>query len=314
MCLTACFAHIQQEFLCEGTVLNVLQDLLHGLLGFFGDQLRTGDVVAVFRSVGDGVTHACKTTLVDQVYDQLHLVNAFEVSVSRVITSFAQSFETSLHQGTNAAAQNSLFTEQVGFCFGTECGFQNAGSCTADSQTISQCQILSLAGCVLLYSNEARNALACQIFRTNGVTRSLRSDHGNVNVCRRNDLTEVDRKAVSEHQHIARFQIRCNVLLVHCCLLFIIDQNHDDVSLLCSFCCGEYFEALCLSLCPGLAALVQTDDYSGLIAQRFLGIQCVCVTLTAVADNSDSLAIQQRQVAVFLIKYLCNMIHCERLL
>jgi hypothetical protein len=294
--------------------LDVLQDLLHGLLGLFGDQLRTGDVVAVFSCVGDGVTHTCETALVDQVYDQLHLVDALEVSVSRVIASLAQCLETSLHQSADTAAQNSLFTEQVGLSLGAECGFQNAGSCAADCQTISQCQILCLAGSILLYSNQARNALACLIFRTNGVSRSLRSDHGNVNICRRNDLTEVDCETVSEHQHIARFQVRCNVLLVHCCLLFIIDQNHDDVSLLCGLCCGEYFEALCLSLCPGLAALVQTDDYSGLIAQRFLGIQCVCVTLAAVADNSDGLAIQQRQVTIFLIKYLCNMIHCERLL
>ncbi len=38
--LAACGRHVEQEVLCEGAVLNVLQDLLHGLLRLLGDDLR----------------------------------------------------------------------------------------------------------------------------------------------------------------------------------------------------------------------------------------------------------------------------------
>ena len=284
--------HIQQEFLCERTILDVLQDLLHSLLGIFCDDLRASDIVAVFSSVGDGVTHTSKTALINQVNDQLHFVNAFKVSVSRVITSFAQGFKTSLHQSTNTAAENSLFTEQVGFSFCPECSFQNTSSCTADCQTISQSQIHSLASCILFNSNQARSTLASLIFRTNGVTRCLRSDHGNINVSRRLDAAEVNVEAVSEHQHIARLEVRFDILLIHSSLLFIVDQDHDDVCLLCSFCGCKYFKALLFSLCPGLAAFIQTNDDSCLVTERFLCIQGMCMTLAAVADDCNGLAIQ----------------------
>ena len=72
--------------------------------------------------------------------------------------------------------------------------------------------------------------------------------------------SEMNVETMSEHQHIALFQVGLDVVLVQISLLLIIDQDHDDVSTLCSFCSGEYFEPLCLSLCPGLGALVQTDD------------------------------------------------------
>ena len=93
---------------------------------------------------------------------------------------------------------------------------------------------------------------------------------------------------MSEHQHIALFQVGLDVVLVQISLLLIIDQDHDDVSTLCSFCSGEYFETLCLSLCPGLGALVQTDDN---MTSGILQVQCMCMTLAAVADNCDSLTL-----------------------
>ena len=67
-------------------------------------------------------------------------------------------------------------------------------------------------------------------------------------------------EAVSKHQHVALFQVRLDIFLVHISLQLIVDQDHDDICFFCSLCCGIYFKALCLSLCPGLAALVQTDD------------------------------------------------------
>ena len=117
---------------------------------------------------------------------------------------------------------------------------------------------------------------------------SLGSDHGNINVLGRYDTSEMNVETMSEHQHIALFQVGLDVVLVQISLLLIIDQDHDDVSTLCSFCSGEYFEPLCLSLCPGLGALVQTDDN---MTSGILQVQCMCMTLAAVADNCDSLTL-----------------------
>ena len=298
MCLTACCGHVEEEVLGKGTVLNVGQNLLHRLFGVLGDDLGTGDVVAVLSGVGDGITHACKAGLIDQVNDQLHLVNALKISVSGVVACLAEGLKACLHQRANAAAQNSLLTKEVGLGLGSEGGLENACTCTADAQCISQREILRLAGRILINSYQAGNALADLILGTNGVTRSLGRDHGNVNVRRRYDLTEVDRKAVSKHQHVACLEVRLDVSLVHSCLLLVVDQNHNNIGLLGCFCGGEHLKALCLSLCPRLAALVKTDDN---MTAGFLEVQRVCVTLAAVTDDSDRFALEQGQVAIALI-------------
>ena len=51
--LSACGRHIEEEFLCKGTVLDIGKDLLHGLLGLFCYELGTSYIVAVLSSVGD---------------------------------------------------------------------------------------------------------------------------------------------------------------------------------------------------------------------------------------------------------------------
>ena len=116
--LSACWGHIQKEVFCESTILDIGKDLLHGLLGFFCDDLRSGDVIAVLGCVGDGVSHSGESRLIDQVYDQFHLMDTLEVCVSWVVSSLAQSLKSSLHQGAYTAAENCLLTEQV--CFGLQ--------------------------------------------------------------------------------------------------------------------------------------------------------------------------------------------------
>ena len=85
---------------------------------------------------------------------------------------------------------------------------------------------------------------------------SLGSDHGNVYVLRRNNASEMDIKAVSEHQHVALFQVRLDIFLIEFSLLLIIDQDHDNVSLFCSLCRRIYFESLFFRSLPGSASLI----------------------------------------------------------
>ena len=76
------------------------------------------------------------------------------------------------------------------------------------------------------------------------MTGSLGSDHGNVNVSGRNDASEVDIEAMSKHQHIAGLKIGRYIPFIHICLLFIVYQDHYDISLFCSFSRGIYIKAL----------------------------------------------------------------------
>ena len=96
----------------------------------------------------------------------------------------------------------------------------------------------------------------CLLYTSYCMTGSLRSDHSNVNVCRRNDLTEVDSETVSEHKHIAGLKVWFDILLIHSSLLFIIDKDHNDICLLCSFSRCKYFKALLYSLIPRLASFI----------------------------------------------------------
>ena len=215
-------------------------------------------------------------------------MDALEVCISGIVTSLNQCLETSLHQSTYTTAQNSLFTKQIRLGLSSESSLQNTCSCAADTQCISQCQILSLTGCILLYGDQTGNTLTCLVLTPYSMSGTFGSDHGNINVLGRYDTSEMNIETMGEHQHIALFQVGLDVILVQISLLLIIDQDHDDVSTLCSFCSGKYFKSLCLSLCPGLGALVQTDDN---MTSGILQVQCVCMTLAAVADNCDSLTL-----------------------
>ena len=86
-------------------------------------------------------------------------MNAFKVSISRIITGFYQRFKAGLHKSTDTAAENSLFAEQVGLGLGAEGGFENTGTCAANAERIRKTNIECVAGSVLLNGNQARNAL-----------------------------------------------------------------------------------------------------------------------------------------------------------
>ena len=136
------------------------------------------------------------------------------------------------------------------------------------------------------------------------MARALRSDHDNVNVSRGNDLTEVDIEAVSKCECLASGEVRSDALLVEVSLSLIVDEDHDQVSSLCSLSSCEYFETSLFSLLPALGAFVKTDDN---LNAALLEVKSMCVTLAAVTDDSNGLAVQHGQVAVFLIINLC---HC----
>ena len=65
---------LKKPLFCKGAVLDIGQNLLHGLLCLVGYNLWSGDIIAVLSCIGNGITHACKTALVNQIHNQLHLM------------------------------------------------------------------------------------------------------------------------------------------------------------------------------------------------------------------------------------------------
>ena len=230
-------------------------------------------------------------------------MDALEVCVSGVIACLDQSLVACLHQSADTAAEDSLLTEQVGLGLGAEVGLQNTSACAADAQCICQTDIPCVAGSILLNSDQAGYALAYLVLGTYGVAGALGSDHDNVNVLGGLDAAEVDVEAVCKSQSLALGQVGLDALLVELCLLLVVDEDHNDISNLCSLCSGHNLETLLLGLCPALAALVQTYDYFN---AAVLEVECVSVALGAVTDDSNGLAAQSLQIAVLLIENSCH--------
>ena len=159
MYLVACVGHIEKEVLCEAAVLNIGENLLHSLLRVLGDDLGTGDIVAVLCGVGDGISHSLKAGLIDKIDDKLHLVNTLEISVSGVVACLNEGLKACLHKSANAAAKDSLLTEEVGLGLGAEGGLKNACACAADAESVCKADLKCITGCILMNCDKTRNAV-----------------------------------------------------------------------------------------------------------------------------------------------------------
>src|SRR5690606_10262807 len=94
--------------------LDLLENLLHLLLGLFGDDPRAARVVAELRGVANAVPHVVQAALIEQVDDQLQLVHALEVRHFGLISGLDERLVAGLYQLADAAAQHHLLAEQVG--------------------------------------------------------------------------------------------------------------------------------------------------------------------------------------------------------
>lgn len=136
------------------TILDLAQHVLHLLAGLFGDQALAGDVIPVFSRIRDRVTHHREAAAVDQIDDQLHLMDAFEICHFRRVSGFDQRIEASLHQFADTAAQHGLLTEQVGLGLFLEGRLDDACAAGADAACVSQRILTRFAGSVLMDSDQ----------------------------------------------------------------------------------------------------------------------------------------------------------------
>ena len=114
-------------------VLDFPQNPLHFRLGLGGDDPRPAGVVAVFGGVGNAVAHVVQAALVDQIDDQLQLVDALEIGHFRLVAGLDEGLKAGLDQGADAAAEDDLLAEQIGFGFFGEGGFDDARPGAADA-------------------------------------------------------------------------------------------------------------------------------------------------------------------------------------
>src|SRR5690606_10875953 len=146
-----------------------------------------------------------------------------------------QCFETGTDQLNGTAAQNSLFAEQVSFCFFAEVGFDDTGTAAAVSRSVRQSDVTCSTGFVLINSNQVRNTAALRVSTAHCVARSLGRNHDDVDVIARNDLAVMHVEAVCESQCSASLDVGSNLLVVYLGNVFVRQQHHDNISALDGF-------------------------------------------------------------------------------
>ncbi|SKW58265.1 Uncharacterised protein [Mycobacteroides abscessus subsp. abscessus] len=140
---------------------------------------------------------------------------------------------------------------------------------------------------------------------------ALRGDHGNGDVGRRLDQTEVDVQAVSEEQRIAVLEVRLDLVLEDLGLRSVGREDHDDVGPLGDLFGGIDLQPLLGDLLARLGALTQADLHLNAgVAQA----QRVRVPLAAVPDNADLASLNEGQVRIVVVEHLnCHLLDSLRL-
>src|ERR1700682_4453946 len=115
-------------FSCKAAVADFGENLAHFFARFLGDDSRSGGIVALFGGVAHGIAHVAEATTVNEVDDEFEFVHALEVGHFGLIAGLNQSVESRLDELADAAAEDGLLAEEVGFGFFREGGLEHAGA------------------------------------------------------------------------------------------------------------------------------------------------------------------------------------------
>jgi hypothetical protein len=192
----------------EAAGLDVGQHRLHPRLGLvIGQDARAGDVFAVFGGVRDRIVHVGDAALIDQVDDQLHLVQAFEIGHLGLVAGLDQRLEAHADQFHQAAAEHRLLAEEVGLAFLPEVGLDDARPPAADGRAIGQADLQRLARGVVVHRHKAGHAAALDVFAAHGVAGALGRHHDDIDAGLRLDQAEMHVQAVGEGDRRAVAQV-----------------------------------------------------------------------------------------------------------
>lgn len=280
--------------------LDVGQHGLHaGLRLIIGQDARARDVFAVFGGVRDGVVHVRDAAFVDQVDDQLHLVQAFEIGHLGLVSRFDQGFEAHADQLYQATAEDGLFAEEIGFAFLTEVGFDDARAAAADGGAVGEADLHRLAGRVLVDGDEAGDAAALGVFAADSVAGALGGHHDDVDAGLGFDQAEMDVEAVGKGDGGAFAEVVMDVLAVGGGLQFVGHGEHDEVAPGGGFGDAHDLEALGFGLFGGGGTRTEGDDE--VLGARIAEVEGVGVALGAVAEDGDLLVLDEVHVAVTIV-------------
>ena len=290
---------LQHPVLDEFARLNVVQHCLHGFLAGGVDHARARHVLAILSRVRHGVVHVGDAALIDEVDDQLHLMDALEISHLRRVAGFDQCLVTIAHQLDQAPTQNRLLTEEIGLAFLTERGLDDAGPATANGRGVRQRQIMRSAGGILSDGHEAGHAGAALVLGTHRMTGALRRHHADIHVGTRLDQIEMNVQAVGEKQRRALFHIGLKVVLPDFALELIRGQHHHHVGPFGGVRHGHDLKALAFGLGDGTGTRTQANG--NLSHAGFLQVQRMRVSLAAITDNGDLLAFDQIEIGIPIV-------------
>jgi len=135
-------------------------------------------------------------------------VHYFKIGALRLIARFHKHLVAGLHQRGNAAAEDGLLPEKVGFGFFLKSCFQYARPSSAYARRVSHSQFFRVPARILVNCYKAGNARAQFVLFAHGMARPLGRYHHDIDILRRDNLPKVDVKPVGERQGFPLFQRR----------------------------------------------------------------------------------------------------------
>ncbi|EKD61954.1 MAG: hypothetical protein ACD_54C00008G0001 [uncultured bacterium] len=290
----------QHEVAHEFAGLDVRQHSFHAGFGFVvGQNPRAGDILAILGGVRDRVIHVGDAAFIDQVNDQLHFVQALEIGHFRLVACFNQRLEPHADQLNQAAAENSLFAEQVGFAFLTEVGLDDARTAAADTRAIGQADFHRFAGCIGMHRHKARHAAAFGVFAAHGVAGAFGGHHDDVDALFRLDQAEMDVQAVGKGNRSTLTDVVVDVFLVGFSLQLVGHGEHDQIGPSRGFGDAHDLQAFGFGFLGGRRAFAQRDHK--VFRARIAQVQRMGVALAAVAENGDLFVLDDVHIAVTIV-------------
>ncbi len=243
----------QNPFLREPAALNLVEDPLHFPAGLIGDDPGPAGHVSELGGVADGVAHIRDPTLVDEIHDQLHLVQAFKVGHLGRVAGLDQRLISRLDQRGQPPAEHHLLPEQIGLAFLAERRLDDARACSADRLGVGQTHFRGILGGILVNRQEHRDAASVLELGTDQVAGPFGGDHKDIDIRTGNNLAEVDIKPVGEGQIASLPKVRHDLVAIQVRLEFVGGEDHDDLGQFGRLPRRNDLKARPLGLLPGLS-------------------------------------------------------------
>ncbi len=206
----------------------------------------------------------------------------FEVGNFGLVARFHENFEPCLDEGGSSSAEDGLLTEKVGLGFFFEGGLEEASSGGSDSSGPGHCNRTGLAGGVLLYGEEGRNATSLDKLAANDMSWAFGGNKDDVDIFGWLNGFIVNGEAVAEEEALALAKIGGDVLLVDGGDFQVGHSNEDDIGAANGFSSRQDFKAVFFGDGDRFASFVEANgDFDAAIFE----VKSVGVALGAEAND-----------------------------